>query len=261
MKLHILSDVHNEFYRAGSFSFNANNKWCGEIPETDADIIILAGDIDAHTNGVSWAIEQSKRLTKPILYIPGNHEFYNCDLPQTLKHMRRLSQNTEVSVMNNDEIIIQGVRFLGSILWTDYLACPTISQKDAMQGMGLKLIDHRLIQYNNELFTPAHALKLHQSSLEWLAARLHEPFEGKTVVITHHGPSAACQHPSFPLGLISTGFHSNLDDLVSLADLWVYGHTHACLDTEVNGVPLVSNQAGYPEEYVEGFDPKLVKEL
>jgi len=40
--------------------------------------------------------------------------------------------------------------------------------------------------------------------------------------------------------------------------LWVCGHTHACLDTQVNGTRLVSNQKGHPNERVAGFDPGLV---
>ena len=52
MKIHLLSDLHNEFLRNGKT--NPNHLWSGSIPETDADIIILAGDIDTGTNGAEW---------------------------------------------------------------------------------------------------------------------------------------------------------------------------------------------------------------
>ena len=60
MKLQILSDIHLEF---GPF----------KIPKTDADVIILAGDIHIGTAAVDWIKSQTK---KPVLYVAGNHEYY-----------------------------------------------------------------------------------------------------------------------------------------------------------------------------------------
>lgn len=74
MKIQLLSDLHNEFLRNGKTS--PNHLWSGSIPETDADIIILAGDIDTGTNGAEWAISESERLEKNVIYVLGNHEFY-----------------------------------------------------------------------------------------------------------------------------------------------------------------------------------------
>jgi predicted phosphodiesterase len=68
MKLHILSDLHTEF---ADF----------EPPETDADIVILAGDIGVGLGGLSWV---ARHLSdRPIIYVPGNHEFYGHDISLT----------------------------------------------------------------------------------------------------------------------------------------------------------------------------------
>ena len=45
MKLHVLSDIHVEFE-----AFDA--------PATDADVVILAGDIHVGRNGLDWALQQ-----------------------------------------------------------------------------------------------------------------------------------------------------------------------------------------------------------
>ena len=74
MKIQLLSDLHNEFLRSGKQ--HADKKWQGFIPDSDADIIILAGDIDTGTQGLEWAIAESERLAKDIIYVAGNHEFY-----------------------------------------------------------------------------------------------------------------------------------------------------------------------------------------
>jgi len=74
MKIQLLSDLHNEFLRSGRIDLN--HKWSGLIPEVETDIIVLAGDIDTGINGVEWAVKESERLAKNIVYVLGNHEFY-----------------------------------------------------------------------------------------------------------------------------------------------------------------------------------------
>ena len=61
MRLHILSDLHLEFGKV-------------KIPETDADVIVLAGYIHVGSKGISWARKQFP--DKPVIYVLGNHEFY-----------------------------------------------------------------------------------------------------------------------------------------------------------------------------------------
>ena len=254
MKIQILSDLHNEFY--GNYMPIPN------IVSTDADIIILAGDIDKGTKGVVWAIEQSKKLNKPIIYVPGNHEYYGYEMEHLLVEMRWEAEGTEVYVLNNNSINILGVRILGATLWTDYMVDPKTSQDKAMKIVGTSLNDHYLITYGNKKFTTADALDLHNQSKNWLETELEKDIKIPTVVVTHHGPSSFCQHITFPLGAISTGFHSNLDTLVGKADLWIYGHTHSNLDTIVQGTRLVANQYGYvARELAKDFNPKFIVEI
>jgi len=68
MKLHILSDLHTEF---ADFS----------PPETGADVVILAGDIGVGVGGVEWAARRFSKV--PVVYVPGNHEFYGHDIGLT----------------------------------------------------------------------------------------------------------------------------------------------------------------------------------
>jgi len=50
MKIQILSDLHNEFLRNGEP--DPYHHWSGEIPQSNADIIVLAGDIDTGKRGI-----------------------------------------------------------------------------------------------------------------------------------------------------------------------------------------------------------------
>lgn len=262
MKIQILSDLHNEFLRNGQT--DSNHLWDGEIPVTEADIIILAGDIDTGTHGIKWAIEESKRLAKPILYVPGNHEFYRHEYSSLRLKMSELSNGTNVHCLDYGIYIKDDVRFIGATLWTDYEINTNMPKDYTMSIIEKNLADHQLIKLKSgssyRKFKPLDALSIHKKELSWIEEQLEKPFHGTTVVLSHHGPHPVCQHPNFPLSELSAAFHSDLNKQIEKydIDLWIYGHTHSNLDTVVTNTRIVSNQAGYPGENVKDFDKTLV---
>ena len=265
MKLHVLSDLHNELYR-----------WepVPNIEHTDADVIILAGDIDKGTTGIEWAIEESIRLNKPIIYLAGNHEYYGYEYTSTLQSMRHLANETSVHFLECNEWVFNETRFLGCTLWTDFAISG--DAKTAMQEAKSGINDYRRITYANQEINaenntdasnasqtrplaPNNTLQIHRDSVKWLSDMLAKPFQGKTVVITHHGPSRLCQHPDYGISHVSASFYSDLENLLLKADIWVYGHTHACKDITLEKTRMVSNQRGYKDyESVADFNSQYV---
>lgn len=250
MKLHILSDLHLEFSEF-------------EPPATDADIIILAGDIGKGSNGIDWA--RKAFPNKEIMYVPGNHEFYGYRRPETLAMMRDAAQKVGVHLLDEDELVIGNVRFLGCTLWTDFLLFGEAKKSTAMSDGQLCLNDFRVIREEWKMpFTPARSIELHEQSLAWLKSKLEEPFDGKTVVVTHHLPSKQSVVDRFKEALLSACFASELDYLFGKMDLWIHGHTHDNLDYEVNGTRVICNPRGYVTyNCQENFDfkPGLVIEI
>ena len=165
MKLHILSDLHNEFLRVGIV--DECHPWFGTIPETDADVIVLAGDIDTGVYGINWIVEASRRLDKPIVYVLGNHEFYRHEYYSLKKDVRGICQDTNVYLLDCDEFELNHVRILGLTLWTDYLGDKHMPQDLAMFHANKGMIDHQLIRYkvddNEQKFKPIRALSIHES--------------------------------------------------------------------------------------------------
>jgi predicted phosphodiesterase len=106
LKLNVLSDLH--------LSLGAL-----DVPANDADVVVLAGDIGRPAEAVAWA----RGIDKPVLYVPGNHEFYGGSLDTTLDQLKEMSAGTNVRVLDDDVVTLDGVRFLGSTLWTDFLLC------------------------------------------------------------------------------------------------------------------------------------------
>lgn len=167
-----------------------------------------------------------------------------------------------VHFLECDEVFINGVRFLGATLWTDYASTRLSEQAENMRVLGSILSVHKVISMDDRRFSPSDALRLHKASKAWLAEKLDTPHEGKTVVVTHHGPSIKCAHPYFGNNQTASGFISNLDHLVKKANVWCSGHTHSSLNRKLGNCRLLSNQKGYPRELVTGgFQADLVIEV
>ena len=78
MRLNILSDRH--------VGFGAMDR-----PVNDADLVVLTGDISRPREAVAWAL----RFYKPVLYVPGSHEFYGGSIDGGLKALQRLCEGSE----------------------------------------------------------------------------------------------------------------------------------------------------------------------
>ncbi len=258
MKIQLLSDLHNEFLRNGRQDHH--HKWSGQLPETDADVIILAGDIDTGIKGAEWALSESERLEKPIVYVPGNHEYYGQEYFSMVEALSRHCEGSAVHCLNPGVFIQDGLRIIGATLWTDYLAYSLLPKDLVMFYVERSLVDHRRISFlkQNEprKFLPADALALHEQELAFIVNNLSQPFAGKTLVVTHHGPHPVCQHPDYAVSEMSSAFHSDLSAVLEQNDIdvWAFGHTHSNIDTVVVDTRIISNQAGYPGENVQGFD-------
>ena len=254
MKLYILSDLHMEMSKF-------------EPPATDADVIVLAGDIAVGNKGVYWAREIFPN--KPIVYVPGNHEFYGSRRPETLSLLRIAGKQNGVQVLDTDEFIFDGefdsVRFLGCTLWTDFQLFGAEKKASAISSGQYFLNDFRVItEVERDRFTPVRSIELHEQSIAWLAAKLDEQFDGKTVVVTHHLPSMQSVATRFQDDIVSACFASELDYMFGKMKLWVHGHMHNNCDYEVNGTRVICNPRGYVTmRGMENFDfnPALVVEV
>ncbi len=125
-----------------------------------------------------------------------------------------------------------------------------------------RMSDHRWIRRGDGMFLPSHARDTHQASLAWLRGELSRPFDGTTIVVTHHAPSGKSGDPRHDDSL-SPAFASALETVVRehQPPLWIHGHTHHNIDYTIGSTRILSNQRGYPNQPCNGFDPSLVVEL
>lgn len=236
-KIQIASDLHHEFVTRSSFP-NASLITCA----ASADLLVLAGDIDAEAQGIARYAE----WPVPVVYVAGNHEFYGRELIATRRNMRQAASGTNVVYMERTRHDIGSVRILGCTLWTDYMLDSGGSQVVQLEVAQRQLNDHRLIRIGREAFTSEHALEQHYMSRDWLEEQLLVPHEGATVVVTHHGPHPKSVHQRFSGDVLNGAFVSDLTYLMGHVDLWIHGHVHDSFDYTVGRCRVVANPRGYP---------------
>ncbi|RDJ98529.1 metallophosphoesterase [Paraburkholderia lacunae] len=236
MRIQLASDLHLEFLE---------RQFPGERlikPAHQADVLVLAGDIDR----ASSAINLFKDWPVPVLYVAGNHEGYHECWEEMQEEIRNKARNTSVRFLERDVVDFGGVRFLGCTLWTDYCLHGNHLQLQALDNAQRCLHDHRVIRTRSgERFLPEDALRDHRLSRAWLKEELCRPYDGKTVVVTHHGPHPLSVHPRYAEGITNTAFVSDLTELVQQADYWFHGHVHDSFDYWVGNCRVVANPRGY----------------
>ena len=239
--------------------------------DTDADLMILSGDILNIRRPVPLR-DFLAGWNRPVIYVPGNHEYYNDDAAQDAAQSRTMAAELsafrtwlgdnlpQVVLLDDAAVEIDGVHFFGGTMWTDYAGGDETAMTIAAQHMH----DYRRIYTApGTVMVPADTLPLHAAFRDKLIAWLETPMDGPRVVITHHAP-ALNPLSAYDDSPIIAGFNS-LDMLPVIQtykpDFWFYGHTHECDRQVIGTTRLVSNQLGYKKradgdyECAESFDP------
>ena len=247
MKLRILSDLHNEFSKFAP-------------PKIETDVVVLAGDLHNGVMSAKFILDNFK--DKPVVFVAGNHEYYSNAWPKLRDKLAKKFEGTNVAFLDRESIVIDGVRFLGATLWTDF-ACYGESAIEAAKEYAAPNVSDFSVIHNSDtgkLITPEDTRLEHWLDRNWLKENLEQSFPGPTIVVTHHAPSSKSCHPRFMGSRINPCFYSNMDSLVTLADVWVHGHAHDTYNYKMGNCQVICNPRGYPGEDA-GFRCDLVFDL
>lgn len=254
MRLQILSDLHADVARPRPIAV-----------AQEVDAVIVAGDV---CEGAENGFARLRRIVPmhiPIITVLGNHEFYRRCWSEELAQARVAAPLYGIHLLENDTIAFDKVRFIGASLWTDYALFGVHNLPRAMLVAADGLNDHKRIKWSKEpwrRYRPQEALLLHKRSRAFIEATLAEPFDGATVVVTHHAPHPGSIHSRYKSDLLTAAYVSDLATLIEAGhpDLWVHGHVHESFDYRVGATRVVCNPHGYGTENGR-FDPALVVEV
>lgn len=257
MLLRIASDLHLE----GFPGRNLDTLMIDFLPKDDRDAeatLILAGDISSQPSQLLPFLTRCAAQFKHVFFVPGNHELYrhNYDAWNALMRDKFEELPKNVHATTSDEAgfkAIDGVRFIYTTLWGD--GGPTLADRGTV---GFYLNDFRLItrEAHQRRFTVDDMMAEFKAQKATLKAWLEAPYDGKTVVITHHLPSrrlvSARFWPRDGSDGANGGFVGECDDILAgdhAPAIWVHGHTHDTIDTMLWETRIVCNPAGYRGEW------------
>lgn len=246
-----ISDIHGEF-------LNWSRQQSRKITACNGEFLIVPGDAETKGKGPSFL-----RYAYPnhrIVYVPGNHEYYGSSVAAMDDQLREECEKHDIHFLQMNCIEIEGIRFCGCTLWTDFQLFGPENLDRAKTEAERYMNDYRAIYYADKkkgAISPTDTIKIHQEHLAWLQAQQAD------VVVTHHPPSYQGVQDCYKDSLLSACFASNLDHIVeqSGAKYWLCGHSHIAMRFKIGKTEVVMNCMGYPKEKVEGFDPGLVLEI
>ncbi len=225
MKLQLLSDLHLE-----TEAFDPQ-------PAPGAELLVLAGDIDANWTGLSrfagWPV--------PVIFVPGNHEFDGRDVDLVVPRLREACAMWGLTLLHHDALVRRAadgtrVRFVGAVRWSDFDLFGAAGRERAQRAAAYFL---RLMQSTRGR-QPLDAEGVRRMGLDcrdWLERELTRSAGGawdKTVVVTHFAPSLRSADPRYGNQPGTASFCNADDDLIPRADLWLHGHLHCRHDYAVS---------------------------
>jgi UDP-2,3-diacylglucosamine pyrophosphatase LpxH len=274
MHLQLMSDLHLE-----------TQPGFVPIPAPRADALVLAGDIGSYQAGSrlqgEWfGLERFSPKPEfaawpvPVLFVPGNHEHDMQELGAARTRLRHACDRLGIAWLERETLLLDGVRFVGTTLWSDFdaLACAddTPARNLQRREKAFRAANHYLPRYGTlRGGQPMLAAAMREEALlcqQWLRTVLQQPHGGPTVAVTHFAPSLRSADPRYGLAPGTAGFCNALDDLLPYADLWLHGHLHAPSDYVAEGLRhgqaaacrVVANPLGYASKGEQAaFDPVL----
>ncbi len=267
MKIQLLSDLHLE----------SNPDFVPE-PAADADVLVLAGDIGSYQGGSALTgqgdsdfglgrFSPLRGWPVPVLFVPGNHEYDALDFDQAHARLHETCERLGITWLERDSVLLQGVRFVGTTLWSDFDALGPLAGQALPDAPAQHAIPAGLtaqLKAREKAFRAANwylrktattragepwlAAQVREQALlcqQWLSQALAQPHNGPTVVVTHFAPSLRSADPRYGLVPGTAGFCNALDALLPRAQLWLHGHLHCPSDYVHAGCRVVANPLGY----------------
>ena len=269
MKIQLVSDLHLEFS-----DINITN-------DQNYDVLILGGDImiaaDLHDHPVfdfnpyshgafaDLGRKQQRVATfrdfmkrcafqfPHVVYVAGNHEFYNGKWIQGLATLRdECGKYPNVHFLECDSVKIDDVTFIGGTLWTD------MNKNDPLTDHAVRdmMNDFRIIRVEPDFrkLRPGDTVVRHRKMLEYIKTIVAERHDEKFVVVGHHALSKMSTHENYKNEFLMNGaYSSDLSEFIldrPQIKLWTHGHTHHPFDYMIGETRIVCNPRGY-----EGYEP------
>lgn len=245
----------------------------------NADVLVLAGDVCIGESLKRFPFYNNDRGTgslheynsqfyqkffeniaeqfKHVIYVAGNHEHYQGTYSKSIKALRENTKavSDTIHFLDADSIDIDGVRFIGGTLWTNF----NYGNEYAMFAAGQAMNDFRVITYDyNDMYRalrPRDTIFEHQRYADYIKAASKD--HDRVVVVSHHAPTFQSIAECYVGDPLNDAYASDLSNLILDREgivKWVHGHVHSNFDYQIGECQVLCNPRGYPGERKREFE-------
>lgn len=280
MKVHYISDLHLDFWikemSESKKMINQIENFIKNINFSEADVLIIAGDLGHYFVQKSVFLKIIKRFYKNIIIVSGNHDRYLVSKKQQKKYSwssdSRVNETKEfckkidgLYLLDGEELKIDGVTFAGvGMSWDDsffnlfkkrnpnnYYPQVTTLFNNKMNDSKLIMDGYKPYPINygyggKELissFDPFEFFRKEYKKLQKISSNVD-------VMISHYGPIVPDDIDENYNNPTTTFYYFDGEyELKRISpQKWVFGHTHKNHDFYINETNLICNPLGYPHE-------------
>lgn len=248
MRLHVMSDLHTEFY-----ALKYNRELIDRLDKTDVDTVILAGDIlclsPRHERDSYLFMDHICDAYKNVIYVPGNHDHFYCapfELTKTFEQwdFANLTLLTPGDTFKLGEYTVKG----GTMWYSD----PIYQDLEYLKN---GFVDYRVIKH----FEPW----VYEQN-DKFRTEVAEKMGPKDIIVSHHLPSQKSVSETYKGYTTNAFFVCDMEDLIvkNQPKLWIHGHTHQAFDYKIGESRIYCNPRGYPAEKANlNFKDRILVEL
>ncbi len=250
LRIRVLSDLHFEFH------MDEGKEFIRGLDPRGVDVLVLAGDITKMRLNfeVTLGLFRKQFPGVPILMIPGNHEYHECDLATVTRALKNaVNKLRGVHWLDCGIVEINGRRFLGTTLWYGKAKAPKhpllLSTDEEWSEGIIKTVTEK--GFAEETYADFEAIdtlpqwnaKEHDRAVKFLEANVRE----RDIVMTHFLPTQQSVVQKFKGALSNCWFVVDQEPLIveRKPALWIHGHTHNSMDYWIGPTRIVCNPLGY----------------
>ena len=166
LNIQVFSDLHMDI-----------NDGCQKdiVISPDADVIVFAGDLFNNAKKtVDYLYAKVMQLPdhQHIVYVFGNHEFYNCDIQTAINYALSKMHHRLHLLRTGTILTIENVVFFGDTFWTDF-------ESEGSRMLAMHYAKHNMSDFScifedkkiPRFIKPERTVELHNQALEWFKAQ------------------------------------------------------------------------------------------
>lgn len=257
--IRLVSDVHLEF---GPLQLPV-------IEDEERTILVVAGDLGTvkTLKEIKIFIDDAASRFHSVIYIMGNHEYYGGAIPRSFNKIKdHIGGASNVHIVENEEVVIEGLHFLCATLWTTHNngnPIAMIRAKERMNDYDLIRTGTKTEPYKRRL-VPEYTYRLCMESSKLIFNALKALRDKTTIVITHHAPSSLSSDEYYKGDPGWSSYANNFESEIieTKPNLWLHGHIHCNNDYTIGDTRIVANPRGYDGTALNpDFNPSLTIKL